>query len=334
MLKLKNSAMLVVAGLCGYVALMTPDWKSDLVAKAGVAYKNNYTYNGLTNLTGDVLWLSTSTGGTQIWDGAVKASVSYPGSYDNTVYTYAASGDFDGDGKADILFYRASNFATMIWPGAVKANATYPGVGSSGFNIAAVCDVDGLGTVGGTPPKQDDIFWYNPTTGGTQIWSGAVKSTVSYPGAQSTVYNVAGCGDFDGDGKEDILWYNAATGGTSIWSGAVKSTATYPGAQSTLTYTIAGVGDFNADNIADVLWYNSATGGTSIWPGAVKASATFPGTGTSGFVISEVADFNGDGSSDILWTNSTTNGTQVWPSAVKASVTFPGASAAGFTAQK
>lgn len=37
--------MLVVAVLCGYLALMTPDWKSDVVAAMNPGYKADYDGN-------------------------------------------------------------------------------------------------------------------------------------------------------------------------------------------------------------------------------------------------------------------------------------------------
>ena len=151
MLKLKNSAMLVVAGLCGYVALMTPDWKSDLVAKIGVAYKNNYEYSA-TKLTGDVLFLNTSTGATQIWEGASTTTVRFPGAYNNSIYVYAGTGNFytkKNDGSAAIMWYRPANGQIQIWEKGVKTNSHFPGNGNTGFVPVAACPPSGRFRVAG-----------------------------------------------------------------------------------------------------------------------------------------------------------------------------------------
>jgi len=250
MLKLKNSAMLVVAGLCGYVALMTPDWKSDLVAKTGLAYKNNYNYvaDG-ANPMSDVLFVNTSTGGVQYWPGGVKASSVSGGNFDSTTYKYLASGDFgDGstlnpaDGNADLLLQNTATGMTVIWYSAQKVSPvpTYPGTATPGMAVAAVCDFDGDG--------KDDILWYNSTTGGTQMWHGAVKANISYPGTQSDLtQSVVGCGDFDGNGKEDILWRSVTNNTTTVWVDAVKTNKLYLTGNPVSTYSIVGVGDFDGD---------------------------------------------------------------------------------------
>ena len=72
-------------------------------------------------------------------------------------------------------------------------------------------------------------------------------------------WNLAGVGDFNGDGRKDVLWRNAS-GEVAAWfmngtaiagSGDLTSggVAVKPGA----TWSIAGIGDFNHDGNSDVL---------------------------------------------------------------------------------
>src|SRR5260370_19049112 len=73
---------------------------------------------------------------------------------------------------------------------------------------------------------------------------------------------IAGIGDFNGDGKADILWRNTSTGEIRVW--LLNGTSLIGnGGLATLSkpnFQIAGVGAFNGDGKADILWRNTSTG--------------------------------------------------------------------------
>jgi hypothetical protein len=132
-------------------------------------------------------------------------------------------------------------------------------------------------------------------------------------------WQVAGVGDFDGDGKDDVLWRHSTTGenyiyfmnGVAIANEGYLRTVAIPGWQ------IVGVGDFDGDGRADILWRNSASGHNYLYP--------MDGTtikGTEGFIrtvadlawkVVGVGDFDGDGRADILWRNSITGENYLYP---------------------
>jgi hypothetical protein len=236
-------------------------------------------------------------------------------------------GDFNGDGKSDILFRNATTGATLIWfmNGATKTGGGATSVSATtGWAVAGVGDFNGDG--------EADILWRNVTTGATQIWlmNGTTKIGGGATSASAGVYTattglqVAGVGDFDGDGKADILWRNAATGATQIWlmNGTAKTggggTSAYAGGYTATTgLQVQGVGDFNGDGKADILWRNAATGATQIW--LMNGTTKTGGGGTSAYAggyaaikVQGVADFNGDGKADILWRNVATGATSIW----------------------
>jgi hypothetical protein len=158
-------------------------------------------------------------------------------------------------------------------------------------------------------------------SGNTDEWilSGGNWEASAEPGSIPAGYNVAGVGDFTGDGTSDILWYNSSTGDAQEWlinNGGWAGTVdlgTHPG-----NYQIAGVGDFTSDGIDGVLWTGTnsdGTIGTDIWElnssGQWQASAS-PGSHPAGYKVAAVGDFTGNGTSDILWYNSTTGDVDEW----------------------
>jgi hypothetical protein len=272
--------------------------------------------------------LGTSTSAAKYWPAAVKANMVYLGTY-NTAYTYAGTGDFDGDGKSDIFFYMASsNYGTMIWPGAVKALATYPGFGlGSGFIVATICDTNGDG--------KDDVIWYNASTGVTKSWPSATKASVTTLGTQTnTAYVVWACADFNGDHKADIFWYNPASGATEIWLSGNQSTKFNPGTNTDLTMKIVGAGDTDGDGHSDLVWYKPSTGAIQVWLSGLQSTTSSPGTNVTAFTPKAIGDYDGDGKADLLWGNDTTLGTQIWPAFNKANVIYLGTSPTGFTIQQ
>src|SRR2546427_9497397 len=72
---------------------------------------------------------------------------------------------------------------------------------------------------------------------------------------------VAGVGDFNGDGRADILWRYSSTGENYVYlmNGTTITGEGYL-AEADLNWQVAGVGDFNGDGKADILWRNSSTG--------------------------------------------------------------------------
>jgi hypothetical protein len=244
------------------------EWKISDAGWAGSidlgTHPGNYQIAGVGDFNGngtdDVLWFNSGTGQTDIWElsnGKWAASVS-PGTHP-TGYGVAGVGDFTGNGTDGILWYNPTTGDTDEWllnNGKWAASVDLGSHPGSGWQIAAVGDFFDTG--------RDDVLWTNSANGQVQtdIWELGSKgqwiASVS-PGSHPAGYEVAGVGDFTGNGTDGILWYNPTTGDADEWrltNG--KWTASIDlGAHPGGNWQIAGVGDFTGNGTSDVLWHQT-----------------------------------------------------------------------------
>jgi hypothetical protein len=136
-----------------------------------------------------------------------------------------------------------------------------------------------------------------------------------YPGiVPDTTWEVAGAGDFNGDGNTDLLWRNYGTGESQgqnvIWymNGDEIIDFGYLGGVLDTTWKIAGTGDFDKDGRLDILWRNYGSGEYQGWNVIwYMNGATITHFGYLGPVldtawkIAGTGDFDKDGNADILW---------------------------------
>ena len=259
----------------------------------------------------DILWRN-SGGDLTLWGSGV-GSGPLQSTQDfgliSTAWQVEQIGDFSGDGRADILWRNTSTNEVGLW-NSVPNGATLSFANENLGVVASTWQVVGSGDFTGDGP--DQILWRNTSTGDLGLWSGhAAKANVIYAdldlGLVATQWQVAGVGDFNGDGKADILWRNSSTNDVGLWisnpgAGPVTFTFQDSGLISS-AWQIQGVGDLNGDGKADIVWRNSSTNDLSLWLGDGAGGFTFQdlGPAASNWHIQQVSDLNGDGKADILW---------------------------------
>ena len=91
-------------------------------------------------------------------------------------------------------------------------------------------------------------------------------SSAFLPTIADTNWEIAGVGDFDGNGKADVIWRNRATGQNIAWlmNGLAVALSAFLPTIADTNWEIKGVGDLDADGKADVVWRNRGRRGQNI----------------------------------------------------------------------
>jgi Ca2+-binding RTX toxin-like protein len=268
---------------------------------------SNATLAGFTfSLNGSTLTYSGGSLTLTGFAGQLQASAAAGGGVQLTVAD--ARNDFNGDGRSDIL-WRNDNGTLTDWLGTASggftANAANAWAGvPTNWHVAATGDFNG--------DNRDDILWRSEA-GELSDWLGTANGGFTDNAANAwsavpTNWQVAGTGDFNGDGKDDILWRSEA-GELSDWLGDADGGFTDNAANAftgvPTNWQVAGTGDFNGDNKDDILWRHN-DGTITNWLGQANGGFASNYLNSAAQVpadwhIAGTGDFNGDGKDYILW---------------------------------
>ena len=223
----------------------------------------------------DILWRNAQTGDSEIWRLSPDGNAQRTGFFATTDLTWkiAGLGDLDGDGHTDALWWKQSTGEVIVYytQYPVGGNGEFVGrttqsfgpVSDLNWTVAATGDFDG--------DAVDDVLWHNGATGENVIWfmssSRAIRNAQYTYTVSDLNWQVAGAGDFDGDGKADLVWWNPTTGDVVVWlmDGANILTAAHVTTVNNTSWHIEALGDFDGDGKTDLAWRNVSTGDVVIW---------------------------------------------------------------------
>lgn len=210
-------------------------------------------------------------------------------------YKIVATGDFNGDGRADIVWVDSAN-NIYLWTGLQNGFASqFVAQNAPGWSVVGAGDVDGDG--------KSDLLVYaqSPARLGWWVMSGATVLSYHSQSVNST-WKFATVGDFNVDGKADVVWGDSSNN-IYLWTSTGNAFTSNFVAKNASGWSIVGSGDVDGDGRSDLLVYNPSPGRLGWWlmNGATVRSYNSQLTSGSSWKFAATGDFNGDGKTDIAW---------------------------------
>jgi subtilisin-like proprotein convertase family protein len=240
--------------------------------------------------------------GNDVVGGAAGQDELYGG--DGNDRLYGGDGDDTLDpGNGNDTLDGGVGFDTAVFSGARSAYAIR--LISGGIEIAGPDGVDTLANI--EQLTFDDVTTPMPVNASLSnvLWrhtNGTVSAGYRDLAQVGDIWQIAGTGDFDGDGDSDILWRHR-DGPVVTWEMEDgQHDANHSIAYAPNGWEIVGAGDFDADGDSDILWRHRE-GAVVTWEmedGQYVSNHNIA-YASPGWRIEGMGDFDADGDSDIIW---------------------------------
>ena len=269
------------------------------LAVAGPAGTGDFDADGRD----EILLRERVSGGWGYYDvddtGAVLHALETPGA---NGYEFLGVGDFDGDGYADVLLRHPGNLTWRVLEvdtSGLRARDLPTLTTNPDYDFAGIGDFDGDGS--------DDILIRRNTDFGAGLYyaMGGERPVLHrrFGLTQNLLFEVAGTGDFDGDGRDDVLLRHAERG---MWISyemhAPRATLHRPAVTRNPEFVFQSTGDFTGDGRDDILLRNRRTGEWIYYEmhGARATLRRLSGMHRSAaYRFVAAGDFNADGTSSV-----------------------------------
>ena len=280
----------------------------------------------------DIAWWENTAGNGTAWsEHTVDASF-------NAVSCVHAA-DVDGDGDMDVLGTGPGTDRINWWENTAGDGSAwtehYVVESFDGAVSVYAADVDGDGDIDvlGAASNDDEIAWWENTSGDGTAWTEhAVASGFDYAISVHAA-------DVDGDGDLDVLgaaayddeisWWENDAGDGSLWAEHTL-VADFDGANCVYSADVDGDGDMDimgaanntSDSAADIAWWENAAGDGTTWTEHIVRRDFFRALSV------RAGDVDGDGDLDILGATRLADDITWWENALAVTATIPSGNAA------
>jgi uncharacterized repeat protein (TIGR01451 family) len=183
---------------------------------AGFTVAGSGDYDG--NGSSDIVWFNEATRKIVLWlmsGGNVMTAQQVTGLGPNRSIGASAE-DYNNDGRSDLFLLNSATLMTRVrFMDGVNPTV----VEDTGVLATPGWDVVGTGNYGTDPYA--DVLWHRPGADRPELWmmngSAVEMRGMADHGVRGGRVEVAGSGDYDGDGQADVLWIDPDTGGLRVW---------------------------------------------------------------------------------------------------------------------